>query len=62
MANKILTCEYIAKELNVNIRTVYNYINKKQLKAVKVGKKYIIDQKDYNDFLKRGTEKNYFVK
>lgn len=41
----------VAKCLGVNIQTVRHYIRKGELKAARVGKRYIITQEDINAFL-----------
>ncbi len=41
----------VAKSLGVNIQTVRHYIRKGELKAARVGKKYIISQEDVDAFL-----------
>ncbi len=41
----------VAKTLGVNIQTVRHYIRKGELKAARVGKKYIICQEDLDAFL-----------
>lgn len=41
----------VAKNLGVNIQTVRHYIRKGELKAARVGKKYIICQEDLDAFL-----------
>jgi len=41
----------VAKSLGVNIQTVRHYIRKGELRAARVGKKYVITQEDIDDFL-----------
>lgn len=41
----------VAKTLGVNIQTVRHYIRKGELRAARVGKKYVITQEDIDDFL-----------
>lgn len=50
MKNYLSTYQ-VAKSLGVNIQTVRHYIRKGELKAARVGKKYIITQEDLDAFL-----------
>ena len=45
--------EYLAEKLDVNIMTIYRYINSGRLKAYKIGKEFRIDKDEFNDFLKK---------
>ncbi len=45
--------EDLAEKLDVNIMTIYRYINSGRLKAYKIGKEYRIDKQEFNDFLKK---------
>lgn len=45
------TAEELAKELKVNIMTIYRYIKAKKLKAYKIGKEFRIDKQEFNKFL-----------
>lgn len=45
------TAEELAKELKVNIMTIYRYIKSKKLKAYKIGKEFRIDKKEFANFL-----------
>lgn len=47
------TAEELAKELKVNIMTIYRYIKAKKLKAYKIGKEFRIDRGEFNKFLNR---------
>ncbi len=49
--NNFYTAEELAKELRVNIMTIYRYIKAKKLKAYKLGKEFRIDKKEFNNFL-----------
>jgi len=49
--NKFYTAEELAKELRVNIMTIYRYIKAGKLKAYKIGKEFRIDKKEFNKFL-----------
>jgi len=47
------TTEELAKELKVNIMTIYRYIKAKKLKAYKIGKEFRIDKEELNKFLNK---------
>jgi len=51
MSTQWLSVEDIAKELNVNIETVRNWIRKNKLIAYRVGRDYRIKRSDYDKFL-----------
>ncbi|MDD5489243.1 MAG: helix-turn-helix domain-containing protein [Candidatus Moranbacteria bacterium] len=58
MTNKNQTREfYTAKELadklQLNIMTIYRYIDAGKLKAYKIGKEFRIDKKEFIKFLKQ---------
>lgn len=54
----ILTVEQVAQELQVNVKTVYQLIKSKRLKATNIGTSrkinWRIERKDLNDFLAQG--------
>jgi excisionase family DNA binding protein len=54
----ILTVEQVAQELQVNVKTVYQWIKSKRLKATNIGTKrkayWRIPRKDLEDFLAQG--------
>jgi excisionase family DNA binding protein len=54
----ILTVEQVAQELQVNVKTVYQWIKSKRLKATNIGTKrkahWRIIRKDLEDFLAQG--------
>lgn len=43
--------EDLAKLLEVNIMTIYRYIDAKKIKAYKIGRQYRIDKSEFNRFL-----------
>lgn len=45
--------EDLAEKLDVNIMTIYRYINSGRLKAYKIGKEFRIDKDEFEDFLKK---------
>lgn len=56
---ELLQVNEIATQLNVTEKTIYNYIKHRQLKAVKVGKRYLVRKADYETLLQKGTANNY---
>ena len=57
---EILTVKQVAQELQVNIKTVYQWIEEKRLKAANIGTRgrpnWRIKRQDLNDFLDRGSK------
>jgi len=49
---KYLETEDIAKQLNIHIDTARRYIRDKQIKGVKIGKKFLVKETDFKDFIK----------
>lgn len=47
------TAEELAKELKVNIMTIYRYIKAKKLKAYKIGKEFRIEKEDFYKLLNK---------
>lgn len=47
-----LTAEEVAKELQLNVLTVYGYIKRKKLLAIKIGRNYRIAKEDLDKFIK----------
>lgn len=57
--DRCYTCEEIAQRYNVKLITVWDWIRKKKLPAVKAGKSYAIRSEDIEAFeLQRLTTKN----
>lgn len=48
---KVYTVEEVANSLNMNSRTIREYIRSGQLNASRIGRKYIINQDDYKAFV-----------
>lgn len=48
----LLTPLEVAKTLQLNTLTIYNYIKNKKLLAIKIGRNYRIDKKDLEEFIK----------
>jgi len=51
---RFLTIKQVAKRLQIGERSVYRYIEKKQLKAIKIGG-WRITERDLQDFIKRSS-------
>jgi len=49
--NNFYTSEELAKELRVNIMTIYRYIKAGKVKAYKIGKEFRIDKSEFYSFL-----------
>lgn len=50
-ANHFYKAEDVAKMLEVNIMTIYRYIDAGKIKAYKIGKEYRIDKREVSSFL-----------
>jgi excisionase family DNA binding protein len=48
----------VARLLKLNIETIYHYIKKGDLPAAKLGRKYIVTEKDLESFIQRRKEAN----
>ena len=48
---------HIAKMLGVNVQTVRHYIRQGELRAARVGKRYVVTQEDIDAFLEKRKEK-----
>ncbi|MFH1656347.1 MAG: helix-turn-helix domain-containing protein [Candidatus Nealsonbacteria bacterium] len=57
MIKNFYTTEELAKELRVNIMTIYRYIKSGKLKAYKIGKEFRIDKEEFNNFLNKVKNK-----
>lgn len=53
---RVYTLQEAADILKVTRRSIYNYINGKQLKAVKVGRNWRVTHKDLEAFAYTGTQ------
>lgn len=51
------TAKDLAEKLDVNIMTIYRYIDAGKLKAYKIGKEFRIDKAEFEAFLKRASTK-----
>jgi excisionase family DNA binding protein len=49
---KFLTPEEVAEILRINVITVYGYIQRDNLNAVRLGRKYRISREDLDTFIK----------
>jgi len=57
MQKEFYTAKDLADKLGVNIMTIYRYIDKKKLKAYKIGKEFRIDRNQFEGFLKKVSTK-----
>ena len=51
------TAKELAEKLRVNIMTVYRHIGAKKLKAYKIGKDFRIEKKDFDNYMKKTSNK-----
>lgn len=49
--------EDLAKKLDVNIMTIYRYIEQGKIEAYKMGRHYRIEKIEFNNFLERAKTK-----
>lgn len=49
---KLYDCEYVAERYGVEIRTVWDWIRKKKLRAMKIGKFYRVTEEFIQEFEK----------
>ena len=59
---KIYTTTELEEILQVEKRTLYNYIKANQIKAIKLGREWRVTEEALQEFLKTGTEKDYLKK
>lgn len=52
---KVYTLDEVAEILHTTRRTLYTYLKEGKLKAVKIGRKWIITEENLKDFISRGT-------
>jgi excisionase family DNA binding protein len=48
---QFLTPKEVAEKLKINLLTVYSYIRKKKLTAIRIGTNYRIDRIDFEKFI-----------
>ena len=53
---KLYTVEEVTEILKVTQRTLYNYIKRRSLKAIKIGKYWRIKVEDLEDFINNGDQ------
>jgi len=51
------TARELADRLQLNIMTIYRYIDAGKLKAYKIGKEFRIDKKEFNKFMDKAKTK-----
>ena len=56
---EIFTVQQVANKLNMHVQTIREYIKRGDIKARKIGRKYIITQEELNNFI-IGDEKNEY--
>jgi len=49
---RFLTPSEVAKELQLNLLTIYKYVRNKKLLAIRFGRKYRIEEEDLDKFIK----------
>lgn len=59
MLEDLLKVEEVAERLNLNRRTVLNYVNHNQIKGRRIGRRVYISEEDLSDFMARGRAKKY---
>lgn len=52
---KVYTIEEVGELLHVTRRTLYTYLKEGKLKAVKVGRKWIVTEENLKEFISKGT-------
>lgn len=55
--NQFLTPVDVANTLQLNILTIYGYIRSKKITAIKIGRNYRIDRKDFDKFIESNKTK-----
>lgn len=50
--NKMLTLKEVAKKLNLHYNTVYNFVKSGELKVIKLGRIYRIEEQELDKFIK----------
>lgn len=58
---KTYTVAEVLQILGVTRRTFYRYVKGNQIKVIKLGREYRVKEDDLNDFICRGTDKNYIA-
>lgn len=58
MTKVLLTAQEVANMLKLNVLTVYEYIRRAKLQAVKLGRNYRIEEKDLEKFIKEHKVKS----
>ncbi len=57
LGERLLTPEQVAERLQVNKRTVTQWLRKGHLRGFKIGKEWRVSTVDYHDFLEANTNK-----
>lgn len=59
MLENLLKVEEVAERLNLNRRTVLNYVNHNQMKARRIGRRVYVSEDELNSFIEKGRAKKY---
>ena len=52
---ELLTVKEVADILKLNILTVYDYIKRGEFRAIKLGRNYRVDRKEFDKFIRNHT-------
>ena len=52
---ELLTVKEVADILKLNILTVYDYIKRGEFRAIKLGRNYRVDRKEFDKFIQSHT-------
>ena len=52
---KVYTIEEVAELLHTTRRTLYTYLKAGKLKAVKMGRKWLVTEENLKEFISKGT-------
>lgn len=55
--NEFYTAKELADKLQVNIMTIYRYINAKKITAYKIGKEFRVGKNEFSKFLNQAKVK-----
>lgn len=57
MSGKLLTTKQVQELLGVSERTIFNFMNRGDLKGFKVGRSWRFEESEIEDYLKKQREK-----
>ncbi len=58
MPGQLLTIKQVQERLQVSYRTIFNLIEREELKGFKVGKNWRFEESDIEDYIRRQREKS----